>query len=285
MNANPEAETVWLAPAKINLMLHVVGRRADGYHLLQTVFQFLDYCDELQFQVRADGIVRRVSDSAGVPEHEDLVVRAGLALQAHTGCRLGADITLHKRIPMGAGLGGGSSDAATTLRALNQLWQTGLSPDALAHIGLSLGADVPVFVHGNAAWAEGVGEQLQPISLPEPWYVVLIPPVHVATAEVFRAPELVRNTAPITPTEFLAGLGRNDCTPVTRQRYPEVDEALHWLAQFGDARMSGTGSAVFLACAERATAQQILQRARFAKKTDGFIAKGCNLSPIIRAAS
>lgn len=248
---------VWPAPAKLNLFLHIVGRRPDGYHLLQTVFQFLDIGDDIGIAVRDDGRIRRLTPIAGVPDDADLTVRAARALQAVTGISLGADITVHKRLPMGAGLGGGSSDAATTLVALNHLWNTGLSEDALAELGLTLGADVPVFVRGRAAWAEGVGERLTPVELPEPWYVVVVPPCLVSTAEVFGAPELTRNCPPITIAAFLSGAGTNVCEAVVSRRYPDVASALAWLKRFVPARMSGTGAAVFAPCASEAAARQI----------------------------
>lgn len=277
---------VWPAPAKINLFLHVLGRRDDGYHRLQTLFQFLDYGDELRFHLREDGQIRRSAGPAEIPEDSDLAVRAARALRAECAGRQGVDIAVDKRTPTGAGLGGGSSDAATVLVALNRLWGCGLAVDRLADIGLKLGADVPVFVRGLAAWAEGVGEQLTPVTLPEPWYVVLVPPVHVATATVFGAPELKRDSAPISLADYLAGAGHNDCTAVTTARYPLVAEALRWLEARGlVARMSGTGGAVFAACTvehlARATAEAAPSEWR------GFAARGLNVSPlaaIIRAA-
>lgn len=270
----------WPAPAKLNLFLHVLGRRTDGYHRLQTLFQFLDYGDELAFELRNDGRLLRSQGPAEVPPEQDLVLRAAQALQAASGCTEGVAIALHKRTPMGAGLGGGSSDAATTLVALNQLWNTGLSPAQLAALGLKLGADVPVFVHGQAAWAEGVGEVLSPVELPEPWYAVLVPPVHVATAEIFAAPELARNTAPISYDDYLHGAGGNDCAPVTCARYPLVAAALAWLSRAAPARMSGTGAAVFAAFADASAAQAAI--AGSPPEWRGFVARGCNQSPLHR---
>lgn len=269
----------WPAPAKLNLFLHITGRRADGYHLLQSVFQFLDYADELSFALRQDGRVRRVDALAGVAELDDLTVRAARALQQFSGTAQGVDIRLHKRLPMGGGLGGGSSDAATTLVALNRLWGLGLSVDQLAALGLALGADVPVFVHGQAAWAEGVGERLTPIDLPEPWFVVIIPPCQVSTAEIFAAPELTRAAQSIKIPAFLDGQGSNVCEAVVRKRYPEVDKALNWLARYSQSRMSGTGACVFAPFAEEADAGRVLQQ--LPGPWHGVVAKGLNRSPLL----
>lgn len=269
----------WPAPAKLNLFLHITDRRADGFHLLQTVFQFLDYADDLYFTVRTDGAVRRLSELPGVAAEADLVVRAARLLQAETGCRLGADIRVEKRLPMGGGLGGGSSDAATTLVALNVLWQLRLPVERLAGLGLALGADVPVFVRGQAAWAEGVGERLEPVDLPEPWYLVLVPPVNVSTAAVFGAPELTRDCPPITIRDFLAGIGSNVCEPVVRARFPAVAEALDWLGHFAPARMTGTGCCVFAAFAAESEARQVA--AQLPAGWHGFVAQGRNRSPLL----
>ncbi len=268
----------WPAPAKLNLFLHVVGRRADGYHLLQTVFQFLDYADTLRFEVTDDARIVRATDLAGVPPERDLTVRAARLLQQHCATRHGAVIHLDKRIPSGGGLGGGSSDAATTLLALNALWGVGLPRTELAALGLALGADIPVFVHGHAAWAEGVGEVLTPIELPEPWYLVLAPPVHVATAGVFADAELTRHTPVITIRDFFAGHARNDLEPVVRRRYPEVGRALDWLGQFGRARMTGSGGCVFLAVPDEAAGRRILAQAP--APLTGFVARGLNRHPL-----
>lgn len=268
----------WSAPAKLNLFLHITGRRADGYHLLQTVFQFLDYGDRLHFDVREDGVVHRVTDIADIEADDDLTVRAARLLQKSTNCRFGVDIVLDKRLPMGGGLGGGSSDAATTLVALNQLWGTQLSQQALMALGLMLGADVPVFINGVAAWAEGVGEQLVPLALPEPWYVVIIPPCHVSTAEIFNLEDLTRNNEPITIERFLEGEGGNVCEPLVAKRYPLVAKALAWLGYYAPARMSGTGACVFAAFDDESRAREVLGH-----KPDefaGFVAKGVNISPL-----
>jgi 4-diphosphocytidyl-2-C-methyl-D-erythritol kinase len=260
-------------------MLRVLGRRADGYHRLQTVFQLIDRTDLLSFEVRRDGHVRRVSEVPGVPPESDLVVLAARLLQSHTGCPLGADIHIEKRLPLGGGLGGGSSDAATTLLALDALWQTRQGPDVLAALGLSLGADVPVFVRGLSAWGEGVGAELTPIELPRPWYLVLVPPCEVSTARVFSDPELTRNSASITISDFLAGDQRNDCLPVVRARYPAVADALDWLAGYGSARLTGTGACVFCPFEAEAPAREVL--ARVPGAYDAFVARGVNRSPVL----
>jgi 4-diphosphocytidyl-2-C-methyl-D-erythritol kinase len=276
----------WPAPAKLNLFLNVTGRRADGYHLLQTVFQFLDYGDSLDFEVRPGGAIRRLSALPGVAVEDDLVVRAARLLQAETGSDQGVDIRVDKRLPLGGGLGGGSSNAATTLVALNRLWRTGLDEEALAALGLRLGADVPVFVRGRAAWGEGVGEALEPIELPEPWYVVLVPAVTVSTAEIFSAPELIRDGHPITIRDFLRGQGANVCEPVVRARYPQVDAAMQALEAAladtreaaGRARLTGTGACVFAPCTSQARAHAVWRR--LCNAWPGFIARGLNRSPL-----
>jgi 4-diphosphocytidyl-2-C-methyl-D-erythritol kinase len=269
----------WPAPAKLNLFLHVVGRRPDGYHELQTVFQLIDLCDFLSFRPTADGSVTRPAGPAGIAEEEDLVVRAARLLQAETACPRGVEIRVDKRIPTGGGLGGGSSDAATTLVALNQLWGTGLSREALAELGLRLGADVPVFVGGKSGWAEGVGERLAPVDLPGRWFAVVRPDCAVGTAEVFQAPELTRNSPPTTITGFLSSGGRNDCEPVVRRRYPEVGAALDWLGDRGEARLTGTGSCVFAPAADEAAARRMLDG--LPERWQGFVARGLNESPLL----
>jgi 4-diphosphocytidyl-2-C-methyl-D-erythritol kinase len=273
----------WPAPAKLNLFLHIVGRRPDGYHELQTVFQFVDLCDEISIEVRADGRIRRMAEIAGVPEDADLCVRAARALKAAAACPLGADIGVLKRIPMGAGLGGGSSDAATCLVALNHLWQLHRPVDDLAALGLKLGADVPVFVRGRAAWAEGIGERLTPLYPPqapiETNYLILKPNVGVGTAEIFQDPELTRNSAPITIHGFLASGGRNDCLRVVRRRYPEVARALDWLSGFGLARLTGTGACVFLAVESLDRGREIMRE--LPPAVDAFLTRGLNDSPLL----
>lgn len=247
------------APAKINLFLHVVGRRPDGYHLLQTAFRLLDWGDRLSFTRRDDDLVRRANEVAGVPEADDLVVRAARLLQQATGTRFGADIEVDKRLPMGGGLGGGSSDAATTLIALNRLWGTGLSREALQQLGLRLGADVPFFIYGRDAFAEGVGEQFQPLELPPAWYVIVAPPVTIPTKEIFCAEELTRDSVPIRIADFAASTTRNDLQPVACSRFPEVAAAVDWLARFAPARMTGSGACVFAQATSEDDAQHIVR--------------------------
>ena len=276
------AATVWPAPAKLNLFLHVTGRRSDGFHDLQTVFQLIDLADEIRIQVRPDGLIERPAGAQGVPAEADLVVRAARALQASTGTPLGATLTITKRIPMGGGLGGGSSDAATTLVALNRLWECRLNENDLAAIGVELGADVPVFVRGRSAWAEGRGERLTPVELPDTWFALVHPQVHVPTAAVFQAPELTRNSPPITMRGFLQSGGRNDFEPVVRVRYPEVARALDWLGQFARARLTGTGSCIFAPCASLNEAQDIVTRVPAPWR--GILARGMNVSPLAVAA-
>ena len=273
---NPRS--AWPAPAKLNLFLHITGRRADGYHLLQTVFQFLDRGDSLEFEIRGDGQVQRSEGPAAIPEESDIVLKAARLLQQRSGTRLGASIKLRKSLPVEAGLGGGSSDAATTLLALDRLWHTGLGQIGLMALGLELGADVPVFIGGEAAWAEGVGEVLTPVELPEPWYLVLQPACRVATREIFQAPELTRNSAPITIARFRSGETRNDFEPVVRSRYPQVSEALDWLGGHAPARLTGSGACVFAAFTERAAAERV--HALLPQGWQGFVAKGCNRSPL-----
>jgi 4-diphosphocytidyl-2-C-methyl-D-erythritol kinase len=273
----------WPAPAKLNLFLHILGRRADGYHELQTCFQFVDLCDDITVRLRTDGAIVRHAGADGVAPEADLVVRAARALKAAAGCALGADLEVVKRIPMGAGLGGGSSDAATTLVALNALWELGLSVDQLADLGLRLGADVPVFVRGRAAWGEGVGERLTPLvdaeAPQETNYLILKPNVSISTQAVFQDPELTRNTPPITITGFLSAGGRNDCEPVVRRRYPEVGAALDWLARFGRARLTGTGACVFVALESAARAAELLREVP--ATTQGYWVRGLNDSPLL----
>jgi 4-diphosphocytidyl-2-C-methyl-D-erythritol kinase len=276
----PDTHTItWPAPAKLNLFLHITGRRADGYHLLQTVFQLLDFGDSLQFRITQDGVISRDYELPGVSEEVDLVMRAARRLQAHCNVKRGVSIHLEKRLPAGGGLGGGSSDAATTLVALNRLWQCGLSPQELAELGLRLGADVPVFVHGHTAWAEGVGEYLEPVELPERWFVVLAPAVNVSTPKVFSDPQLIRDCPPITIRDFLTGRGQNVCEPVVRARYPEVAAALEALSRFAPARLTGTGACVFAAFESEAVARSTW--AELAGQWQGFVAKGVNTSALL----
>lgn len=264
------------APAKLNLFLHITGRRADGYHLLQTLFQFLDYSDVISLQVRGDGKITRSLASPLIPENEDLVVKAARLLQQVTGCQLGVDIKVHKILPMGGGLGGGSSDAATVLLGLNYLWNLQLDLDRLAAWGLRLGADVPVFVQGHAAWAEGVGERLESVNLPEKWYFVLHPKVHISTAEVFSAEGLTRNCKPIRMAAFLAGQTSNVFEPVVRENYPEVAKAFEWLGS--NAKLTGSGACLFAEFDNEMSAQIIEKN--LPKHWSGFVAKSRCISPL-----
>lgn len=266
------------APAKLNLFLHITGRRADGYHNLQTLFQFVDYGDTLHFSCRNDGQINLHTELPGVAPEDNLIVKAAKRLQNATGTSLGADITFEKRLPMGGGIGGGSSDAATTLVGLNRLWESNLSDDQLAAIGIALGADVPVFVHGKAAWAEGVGEKLTPVELEEPWYLVVIPPYSVSTAEIFSDQRLTRDTSPITLAAFREVGGRNDCLPVVAARYPEIRNTLILLNNYCEAKMTGTGSCLFGAFPNEREADKV--RARLPATLRSFVAKGCNVSPL-----
>jgi len=256
--ATPARLTGCLAPAKLNLFLHVIGRRADGYHLLQTAFRMLDWGDTLDFSLRTDGIICRSTDVEGVPPEQDLIVRAARMLREATGCKLGVDIAVHKVLPMGGGLGGGSSDAATTLLALNQLWNTGLSRQALQGLGLALGADVPFFIYGQDAFAEGVGEHFQTLALEPAHYVVVFPGVHISTVEIFSSKELTRDTDPTKIADFAACSTRNDLQPVACSRYPEVKQAIEWLEQFAPARMTGSGACVFAEVASEDEAKRIV---------------------------
>jgi 4-diphosphocytidyl-2-C-methyl-D-erythritol kinase len=271
----------WPAPAKLNLLLHVVGRRADGYHELQTVFQFLTVSDWLYFDVHQQTGIQRVGGPAGVAASADLCVRAATLLQEASNSQAGVTIYNDKRLPLGGGLGGGSSDAATTLRVLNRLWGLGLPPDELARLGLSLGADVPVFVHGQAAWAEGVGEILTPVTPPEAWYLVLIPSVSVSTAAIFSDPGLTRDTPRTKIPDLLSGAGQNDCEAVVCRRYPEVAAALDWLNGFSPARLTGTGACVFAAFDSQADAQAVA--AQLPSNWSGLVARGTNRSPLLTA--
>jgi len=274
------AELSLPAPAKLNLMLHILGRRADGYHELQTLFQFLDFGDELGFALRTDGEIHLHTPIDGVPHDSNLIVRAARMLQQHANCTLGADIWLDKRLPMGGGIGGGSSDAATALLGLNHLWQLNYSEDQLASLGLSLGADVPVFVRGHAAFAEGVGEKLQPVTLSEPWFLVAIPQVLVSTAEIFSDPELTRDTPPIKVRSLLEGGGRNDCQPVVTKRYSEVRNALILLNKFVPTRLTGTGACVFGSFPNQDDADKVARQ--LPATLPSFIARGRNISMLHR---
>lgn len=271
-------ESIFPAPAKLNLFLHVTGRRDDGYHLLQTLFRFVDYGDSLRFAPRNDGNVVLTTPLPGVPPEGDLTVRAARLLLAETGCRKGVDISIEKRLPMGGGLGGGSSDAATVLLALNHLWQLGLSRQRLQRIGLMLGADVPAFVFGRNAFAEGVGEMLQPMDVPPAWYVVLEPPVQVQTAVIFSAPELKRSTAPIQAVDWKPGVGVNDLEPVVTFHFPAVAEYLRWLSAYGRARMTGSGACVFAEFGQQEAASRAI--AGLPSGMRGWVAAGLDCHPL-----
>ena len=277
-----EAAGRWPAPAKLNLFLHVVGQRPDGYHDLQTLFQLVDFGDEVTIAPRVDGAIVRGTPLAGVPEDSDLTIRAARALASETAGAPGATVSVHKRIPMGAGLGGGSSNAATVLRVLNRLWGLGLSVDRLAQIGASLGADVPVFVHGASAWAAGVGERLWPAALGTRHYAVIWPGVSVDTGAIFAAPKLTRDTPPIKmPGETLDDAMRNDLQVVAAARYPQIQMALDWLSGFAPAAMTGSGSAVFARFATRAEASAVAARAP--NDWQAFACTGVGRSPLNRA--
>lgn len=270
------------APAKLNLFLHVVGRREDGYHLLQTVFTLIDRCDRLRFRVRDDGRVERDNVVPGVPPEQDLAVRAALLLKEASGAEQGVDIEIEKAIPMGGGLGGGSSDAATVLMALDRLWETRFGAEALAELAAPLGADVPYFLHGMPAWAEGVGDRLTPIDLEPRWYLVLVPPVAVSTQAIFAAPELTRDTEPLKMEDFSARPGseqfRNDLEPVVTARYPVVEQHLEWLRRRAPARMTGSGACVFAAFASREEAQAVA--GELPASMQGFVAQGLTQHPL-----
>ncbi len=275
-------QQAWPAPAKLNLFLHVTGRRADGYHNLQTAFRLIDLADTLRFTERTDDKVTLRRPLAGVPPEQDLCLRAAMLLKQATGHRGGVEIELDKSIPIGGGLGGGSSDAATTLVVLNHLWRLGLKRAELQQLALKLGADVPVFVFGENAFAEGVGEQLTPLALQAAWYLVLVPPVQVPTAAVFAAPELTWEAKPIRITAFFDGLKqralRNDLEPVVSKRYPEVARHLAWLRQHGEARMSGSGACVY---AEYSTASAAhAAQAQLPQAMRGFVARGLERHPL-----
>ncbi|MCX2982485.1 4-(cytidine 5'-diphospho)-2-C-methyl-D-erythritol kinase [Halieaceae bacterium IMCC14734] len=267
-----------LSPAKLNLMLHIVGRRSDGYHELQTLFQLLDYGDTMDFEATDSPELNVNCAGLELPPQQNLAYRAAHLLQQHSQCRRGASIKWQKQLPSGGGLGGGSSNAATTLLALNRLWDLHLSLDELAALGQQLGADVPVFVRGHSAWAEGIGEKLVPVELPERWYVVIKPACQVSTAEVFANEQLTRNTPTIKMATVFAQGGHNDCEMVVRQMYPAVDKALIWLNKFSQAKLTGTGACVFADFANKQQANTVIRQ--LPDSWQGFIAKGVNLSPV-----
>lgn len=272
---NPDS---WPAPAKLNLFLHILGRRPDGYHQLQTVFQLLEFGDELTIRADDKDRINLEQDYDGIDSEKDLVLRAATLLKAKTETRKGAVISVNKRIPIGGGLGGGSSDAATTLVVLNRLWNTGLSLCQLSDLGLQLGADVPVFIQGHSAWAEGVGERLQPVELPDNWFLVIYPDCPVSTATVFNQPELTGNSTPITIRDFLGGAGHNDCEKVVYDHYPEVAGAAKWLDGWTKARLTGTGSCIFGRFGSEQEASTVL--AQLPHAWQGFVSRGCNVSPL-----
>ena len=258
-------------------MLHITGRRADGYHLLQTVFQFVDLCDELTIETNGEGLIKRVNDHSSIDPGKDIAIRAAQVLQEQYRVKQGAQISIDKRIPVGGGMGGGSSNAATTLLALNRLWGLNLELTELSSIGLRLGADVPVFVMGDAAWATGIGDELTPMVLDTPWYVVIHPGVEVSTAEIFKAEELTRDSDAITIRGFLRGSGRNDCEKVACELYPEIQKAIDWLSQFSLARMTGTGACVFAAFDSKEQAEGVKSRA--SEHWQVFVVKAMNKNP------
>ncbi len=277
------AEIAYPAPAKLNLMLRVTGRRADGYHLLQTVFRFIDYGDVLRFKLRDDGVIARRIDIPGIAAEDDLTLRAARLLQSHATnrSRCGVDIELAKKLPLGGGLGGGSSDAATTLIALNQLWDINLPREQLQELALQLGADVPVFIFGKSALGEGIGEQLTELALPPAWYVVLVPPLGVATAQVFQHPDLIRDSNPIKIPPFSPALRHNDLQAVVCALYPEVARHLDWIRQFAPtAMMTGSGACVFGEFASAAEALQVLNR--LPPGMHGFAARGLDSHPLLK---
>jgi len=267
------------SPAKLNLMLHITGRRDDGHHLLQTVFQFIDLNDQIEFDLTPDGSIQRYDSNTPVSEAEDIVIQAAELLQERFRVDRGVQISIDKHIPIGGGLGGGSSNAATTLLALNQMWSLNLGLSELAEIGLDLGADVPVFVMGRAAWASGIGEQLSPIELSEPWYLVIHPGVQVSTAKIFAAEELTRDCDAITIRAFLSGSGINVCEKVACNLYPEIQLAIDWLNQYGNARMTGTGACVFAAFDSLDQAEGVVSRAP--SQWDSFVVKAMNKNPVL----
>lgn len=273
-----DGQRIWPAPAKINLFLHVVGRRADGYHLLQTVFRFLDFGDSIRCETRRDGAIRLATPLPDVPPETDLTVRAAKALRAATGATQGVTLHIGKVLPMGGGLGGGSSDAATTLMALNHIWHTGLDRRQLQRVGLALGADVPVFIHGHAAFAEGIGERFTDVSLVPAWYLVLVPAIAVPTVEIFRSRELCRATPAIAAAQWRAGFGHNDLEAVACDLYPEVARHLAWLRQHGDARMSGSGACCFVEFEQEQIARTAL--ASLPADMRGFVARGLDRHPL-----
>lgn len=268
-------------PAKLNLMLHITGQREDGYHELQTVFQFIELYDEMSFKVTEDTHITRKHSNSPVPEQDDLIIRAAQLLQQAYQVKQGVSISCQKNIPMGGGLGGGSSDAATTLMALNRLWGLSLTTNELQDLGVKLGADVPVFIFGKSAWGEGVGDKLVPIDLPVPWYLIIHPQIFVSTAQIFASQDLTRDCHPLTIRAFLQGEGGNVCQPVATKLYPEIQQAIDWLNRFAPAKMTGTGACVFAAFDTKADADSALQQ--LPESWSGYVAKGMNTNPVTTA--
>lgn len=267
-----------LSPAKLNLFLLITGQRSDGYHELQTLFQLLDHGDQIDFRQRDDGQIRLTTHMEGVSEQDNLIIKAANLLAPYrTNRHLGVDISIAKKLPMGGGIGGGSSNAATTLLALNQLWKLDMDLEELSDLGLQLGADVPVFIRGHSAWAEGIGDQLQPIDIPETWYLVIKPACNVSTAKIFSSKQLTRNSSPIKIAAFFEQGAGNDCEPLVRELYPEIDSALNWLSQFAKAQLTGTGACVFAQFESQGAAQAVMDK--LPATLEGFVAKGVNSSP------
>ncbi len=273
-------EERWPAPAKLNLFLHILGKRHDGYHELQTVFQLLDLCDYISFEPHTNEDIVLMTNYESVSSEDDLVYRAASLLKRESGTQQGIKISVEKYIPMGGGLGGGSSDAATTLLALNEIWDCGMNIDEIALMGLQLGADVPVFIRGHSAWAEGVGEKLQAVALPEDWYLIIHPGSHVNTAKIFSHPDLTRNSPPITIRDFMKGSSRNDCESVVYKEFPEIAEVSKWLGQWADARLTGTGACVYGEFKSESEARDILDR--LPDKWKGFVSQGTRESKILQ---
>jgi len=275
------------APAKLNLFLRITGKRSDGYHLLQTVFQLLDFSDEIQLSLRDDGLIKKVKGLEDISPDSDLCIKAAKLMQMATKSNLGVDISIDKKLPIGGGIGGGSSDAATVLHGLNKLWQCGFSTQQLVDLGVELGADVPVFIYGDSAWAEGVGEQLTPIKLKEKWFLVIHPKIFVSTAEIFLDQALTRDSEPLKIARFLRGNDFEEQTNVfeviVKKKYPEIAKAIDWLSTFSPARLTGTGSCIFASFNQKEDAEKVLEQ--LPKKWHGFVAKGVNDSPLLKALS
>ena len=269
----------WPAPAKLNLFLHIIGKRKDGYHLLQTVFHFIELTDKIDFTITESGLIKRSKNSSVIEEKNDLVIKAANKIKEISGSKLGVDISVEKNIPIGAGLGGGSSDAATTLVALNELWRVGLSTEDLTKIGLSLGADIPFFILGSAAWAEGIGEKLAPIDLDECFYLIIYPDCSISTKSIFTASDLTRNTPRITIRDFHEGRVKNDCESYVRKHYSNVAEALDWLGNYGVSKLTGTGACLFAEFVDKNKANEA--KSKLPKKWQGFVVKGINKSPLL----